>query len=126
VGLEEGEAEMQALGELTAAGGAVEDQGPEDGDADPVAEDVDGSFDVVGEVGGGGGRHGVIVVVAFDPDTRDELLISISGGDPQAGRESVRSYGERWLARQVLAPSTEATCEIVLRNHASRPSARCG
>jgi hypothetical protein len=46
VGLEEGDAEIQALGELAAGGGAVENQGPEDGDADPVAEDVDGSFDV--------------------------------------------------------------------------------
>jgi len=37
--------------------------------------------------------------------------------DPQAGRESVRSYGERWLARQVVAATTEATYETVLRNH---------
>lgn len=65
MGLQEGDAEVQALGELAAARRAVEDQGPEDGDADSVAEDVDGSFDVWGEVGAGGGRHGVIVVVAF-------------------------------------------------------------
>lgn len=64
VGLEEGGAEVEARGELTAAGRALDDQGPEDGDADPVAEDVDGSFDGWGEVGAGGGRHGVIVVVA--------------------------------------------------------------
>lgn len=50
-------------------------------------------------------------------DEQTAGLVTGQWADPQAGRESVRSYGERWLARQVLAPSTEATYEIVLRNH---------
>ena len=62
VGLEERDAEVEALGEFAAAGRAVEDQGPQDRDPDPVAEDVDGSFDVFRQVGSRGGRHGVIVV----------------------------------------------------------------
>ena len=62
MGLEERDAEAQACREFAAAGGAVEDQGSQDGDAGPVAEDVDGSFDVLGEVCAGGCRHGVIVV----------------------------------------------------------------
>ena len=49
--------------------------------------------------------------------SRPAGLVTGQWADPQAGRESVRSYGERWLARQVLAPSTEATYEIILRNH---------
>jgi len=68
VGLEERDAEVESLGELAAAGGAVEDQGAEDGGSDAVAEDVDDSFDVWGGVGVGGGRHGVIVVGGFLPE----------------------------------------------------------
>jgi integrase len=50
-------------------------------------------------------------------DEQTAGLVTGQWADPHAGRESVRSYGERWLARQVLAPSTEATYEIMLRNH---------
>lgn len=50
-------------------------------------------------------------------DEQTAGLVTGQWADPQAGRESVRSYGERWLGRQVLAPSTEATYEIMLRNH---------
>jgi integrase len=50
-------------------------------------------------------------------DEQTAGLVTGQWADPQAGRESVRAYGERWLARQILAPSTEATYEIILRNH---------
>ena len=50
-------------------------------------------------------------------DEQTAGLVTGQWADPQAGRETVRAYGERWLARQVLAASTEATYEIVLRNH---------
>lgn len=50
-------------------------------------------------------------------DEQTTGLVTGQWADPQAGRETVRAYGERWLARQVLAPSTESTYEIVLRNH---------
>ena len=50
-------------------------------------------------------------------DEQTAGLVTGQWADPQAGRETVRAYGERWLARQVLAASTESTYEIVLRNH---------
>lgn len=67
VGLEQGDAEGQAPGEFTAARRSVENERSKDSDADPVAEDVDGSFHVLGKVGAGGGRHGVIVVGTRTP-----------------------------------------------------------
>ncbi len=50
-------------------------------------------------------------------DEQTAGLVTGQWADPKAGRETVRAYGERWLARQVLAPSTESTYEIILRNH---------
>ena len=50
-------------------------------------------------------------------DEQTTGLVTGQWADPQAGKETVRAYGERWLARQVLAATTEATYEIVLRLH---------
>jgi integrase len=50
-------------------------------------------------------------------DEQTTGLVTGQWADPRAGKETVRAYGERWLARQVLAATTEATYEIVLRLH---------
>lgn len=50
-------------------------------------------------------------------DEQTAGLVTGQWADLKAGRETLRAYGERWLARQVLAPSTESTYEIIMRNH---------
>jgi integrase len=50
-------------------------------------------------------------------DEQNAGLVTGQWADPRAGRETVRSYGERWLRRQVLADTTAKTYAIVLSNH---------
>ncbi len=50
-------------------------------------------------------------------DEQTAGLVTGQWADPRAGRETVRSYGQKWLARQVLAESTAATYATVLSNH---------
>ena len=50
-------------------------------------------------------------------DEQTASLLTGQWASPQAGKEAVRAYGERWLARQVLADSTLATYATVLGNH---------
>ena len=50
-------------------------------------------------------------------DEQTTGLVIGQWADPKAGKETVRAYGERWLARQVLAATTEAAYEIILRLH---------
>lgn len=50
-------------------------------------------------------------------DEQNAGLLTGQWASPQAGRETVRAYGERWLARQVLADSTLATYTTVVSNH---------
>jgi integrase len=50
-------------------------------------------------------------------DEQTASLVTGQWASPQAGKETVRAYGERWLARQVLAESTLATYTTVVSNH---------
>lgn len=50
-------------------------------------------------------------------DEQTAGLVTGQWADPRAGRESVRSYGERWLRRQILSDNTAKTYGIVLSNH---------
>ena len=54
MGLQEGGGDVEALGEFAAAGRAVENERAQDCNTDAVAEDIDGSFYVLGERRGGG------------------------------------------------------------------------
>jgi hypothetical protein len=44
-------------------------------------------------------------------------IVTGQWADPRAGRETVIVYGERWLARQMIAPSTAGAYRTVLNNH---------
>lgn len=44
-------------------------------------------------------------------------LVTGQWADPRAGRELVRTYGARWLKRQVLAENTASTYATILSNH---------
>ncbi len=44
-------------------------------------------------------------------------IVTGQWADPRAGRETVNAYGERWLARQMIAPSTAGAYRTVLNNH---------
>lgn len=44
-------------------------------------------------------------------------MVTGQWADPQAGKETVRSYGERWRSRQVIAPSTADSYRTALGKH---------
>lgn len=50
-------------------------------------------------------------------DEQTAGLVTGQWADPRAGRETARSYGTRWLQRQILAPSTASTYATILTNH---------
>lgn len=50
-------------------------------------------------------------------DEQTAGLVTGQWADPRAGRETVRSYGTRWLQRQILAPGTASTYATILSNH---------
>lgn len=50
-------------------------------------------------------------------DEQTAALVTGQWAAPQAGRETVQAYGERWLQRQVLADTTLATYVTVLTKH---------
>src|SRR6195952_2953588 len=50
-------------------------------------------------------------------DEQTAGIVTGQWADPRAGRETVNAYGERWLARQMIAPSTAGAYRTVLNNH---------
>lgn len=68
-----------------------------------------------------GKRHRRLFVLKKDAqrwlDEQSAGLVTGQWADPRAGRVTVRAYGERWIARQVLADSTAETYASILRNH---------
>ena len=50
-------------------------------------------------------------------DEQTAGIVTGQWADPRAGRETVNAYGERWLARQMIAPSTAGGLRTVLNNH---------
>ena len=50
-------------------------------------------------------------------DEQTTGIVTGQWADPQAGKETVRSYGERWRSRQVIATSTASAYATVLLNH---------
>ncbi|RLV49074.1 site-specific integrase [Nocardioides mangrovicus] len=50
-------------------------------------------------------------------DEQTAGLVVGQWADPQAGKESLAAFAERWRQRQVHAPTTEAAFETSLRNH---------
>lgn len=50
-------------------------------------------------------------------DEQTAGIVTGQWADPQAGKETVRSYGERWRSRQVIASSTAMAYTTVLVNH---------
>ena len=53
-------------------------------------------------------------------DEQTTGIVTGQWADPQAGKETVRSYGERWRSRQVIATSTASAYATVLLNHVLR------
>jgi integrase len=50
-------------------------------------------------------------------DEQTAGMVTGQWADPRAGKETVAAYGERWLARQVIAFTTAAAYRTVLSNH---------
>jgi integrase len=50
-------------------------------------------------------------------DEQNAGIVTGQWADPRAGKETVSAYGERWLARQMIAPSTAGAYRTVLNNH---------
>ena len=50
-------------------------------------------------------------------DEQTTGIVTGQWADPQAGKETVRSYGERWRSRQVIATGTASAYATVLLNH---------
>lgn len=68
-----------------------------------------------------GKRHRRLFVLKKDArrwlDEQTAGMVTGQWADPRAGKETVVSYGERWLARQVIATSTATAYRTVLSNH---------
>lgn len=50
-------------------------------------------------------------------DEQTAGMVTGQWADPRAGRETVKSYGDRWLSRQVIAATTAAAYSTILGNH---------
>jgi integrase len=68
-----------------------------------------------------GKRHRRLFVLKKDArrwlDEQTAGMVTGQWADPRAGKETVRSYGERWLARQVISSGTVMAYRTVLNNH---------
>ena len=68
-----------------------------------------------------GTRHRKLFLLKKDAqrwlDEQAAGLVTGQWADPRAGRELVRTYGTRWLKRQVLAENTASTYATILSNH---------
>lgn len=68
-----------------------------------------------------GKRHRRLFVLKKDArrwlDEQTAGMVTGQWADPRAGKETVRSYGERWLARQVISSGTGMAYRTVLNNH---------
>lgn len=68
-----------------------------------------------------GKRHRRLFVLKKDArrwlDEQTAGMVTGQWADPRAGKETVRSYGERWLARQVISAGTVTAYRTVLNNH---------
>ncbi|MCW2756253.1 MAG: hypothetical protein JWQ32_3664 [Marmoricola sp.] len=68
-----------------------------------------------------GKRHRRLFVLKKDAkrwlDEQTAGMVTGQWADPRAGKKTVRSYGESWLARQVISAGTVTAYKTVLANH---------
>lgn len=68
-----------------------------------------------------GKRHRRLFVLKKDAqrwlDEQTAGMVTGQWADPRAGKETLRAYGERWLARQVISAGTVTAYMTVLNNH---------